>query len=335
MLPAVIVGAALVVASRAIAGPFWGTSYLVLAAATLSAAAIVSTATSEAGGAAWRRRTGAIAAILVAQPALWATVALADHWAPGTRITWALAVLAGTWHLPLIAVFSVLPLLAIADIGARSTRGRVAAVGGSLACAAATFALFFSDFDPFTAEPLLTWEHGEALGAASNLLFLGTVLVGPVSSLLHALRAGSETASMTQIALVSLAGVAIVMLCGALGATTGLGAVTLFVGLDAAVGVTTVGTLRVLAQARAAAREPVVRIGRLSERESEVLGLVASGLTNAGVAERLVVSERTVDAHLRSIFAKLDLPEGPLVNRRVHAALLWSESQHQRTLTPE
>ncbi len=43
----------------------------------------------------------------------------------------------------------------------------------------------------------------------------------------------------------------------------------------------------------------------LSEREVEVLQLVAQGLTNPQVAERLYLSRRTVDAHLQRIFAKL------------------------------
>jgi DNA-binding CsgD family transcriptional regulator len=43
----------------------------------------------------------------------------------------------------------------------------------------------------------------------------------------------------------------------------------------------------------------------LSEREAEVLGLIAKGLTNAQAAERLYLSPRTIDAHLRRIYDKL------------------------------
>ena len=47
--------------------------------------------------------------------------------------------------------------------------------------------------------------------------------------------------------------------------------------------------------------------GDLSLREVEVLRLVALGLTNAQVADRLVISPRTVNAHLRSIYSKLEI----------------------------
>jgi DNA-binding NarL/FixJ family response regulator len=46
---------------------------------------------------------------------------------------------------------------------------------------------------------------------------------------------------------------------------------------------------------------------RLSQREVEVLRLVATGLTDAQVAERLVLSTRTVSTHLRSIYSKLEV----------------------------
>jgi DNA-binding NarL/FixJ family response regulator len=55
----------------------------------------------------------------------------------------------------------------------------------------------------------------------------------------------------------------------------------------------------------------------LSQREVEVLSLVAQGLTNAAIAGHLVVSVRTVHAHLRSIYRKLD------VHSRTAAAALF------------
>lgn len=59
----------------------------------------------------------------------------------------------------------------------------------------------------------------------------------------------------------------------------------------------------------------------LSEREREILALMAEGLSNVAVSEQLYLTERTVEAHIRSIFRKLGLPALPDVNRRVLAVL--------------
>jgi DNA-binding NarL/FixJ family response regulator len=59
----------------------------------------------------------------------------------------------------------------------------------------------------------------------------------------------------------------------------------------------------------------------LSAREREVLGLMAEGLTNTGIAKRLFLSERTVEAHVRQVMLKLSLRESEDSNRRVLAVL--------------
>lgn len=67
-------------------------------------------------------------------------------------------------------------------------------------------------------------------------------------------------------------------------------------------------------------------VATLSVREREVLSLVAEGLTNVGIARRLVVSERTVEAHVRHVLLKLDVPEDVEGNRRVLAVLAYLRS---------
>jgi DNA-binding NarL/FixJ family response regulator len=61
----------------------------------------------------------------------------------------------------------------------------------------------------------------------------------------------------------------------------------------------------------------------LSEREREVLSLVAEGLSNRAIAQQLFIAERTVEVHTRHVFTKLGLLEDDLNNRRVLAALTY------------
>jgi len=81
---------------------------------------------------------------------------------------------------------------------------------------------------------------------------------------------------------------------------------------------------RFLERPPAAASEPP-KLQSLSPREREVLGLVAAGLTNTEISERLVVSLATVKTHMRSILSKLDARD------RVQAVLL----AHQYGITAD
>ena len=64
-------------------------------------------------------------------------------------------------------------------------------------------------------------------------------------------------------------------------------------------------------------------LGDLTEREREVLSLVAEGLTNKAIATRLFVTERSVEAHVTQIFLKLHLDSNPDSHRRVLAVLAY------------
>jgi DNA-binding NarL/FixJ family response regulator len=64
-------------------------------------------------------------------------------------------------------------------------------------------------------------------------------------------------------------------------------------------------------------------VANLTPRQREVLELVAEGLSNRAIAERLVVVERTVEAHVQQIFLELGLDQGPDTHRRVLAVLAY------------
>lgn len=64
-------------------------------------------------------------------------------------------------------------------------------------------------------------------------------------------------------------------------------------------------------------------LGRLTEREREVLSLMAEGHSNATIATRLSLNRRTAESHVSHILTKLDLPPDNTTDRRVSAVIVW------------
>ncbi|MEU3113447.1 helix-turn-helix transcriptional regulator [Micromonospora chalcea] len=173
--------------------------------------------------------------------------------------------------------------------------------------------------------------RGAGLAAAALLVVgVGTLVAAPgtslgptsvalvVSALTVAVVGGAWAGTGRLSALLTAAPTAPVTPRGGVEGTTGGGAAE------------TTNVIEPAAPARAAvdAAGPV-SVGGLTAREREVLAALADGASNAGIAAQLVVSERTVDAHLRAIFVKLDLTPGGGTNRRVRAARIWLEHARQ------
>jgi DNA-binding NarL/FixJ family response regulator len=82
-----------------------------------------------------------------------------------------------------------------------------------------------------------------------------------------------------------------------------------------------------LVQELLAARRRGDFLRQLTERERQVLALMAEGRSNAGIARRLWITEGTVEKHVRSILARMRLPETGDDHRRVLAVLAYLESR--------
>jgi DNA-binding NarL/FixJ family response regulator len=81
---------------------------------------------------------------------------------------------------------------------------------------------------------------------------------------------------------------------------------------------------------RSSSRTHETRLSRLSAREMTVLGLMAEGLTNVGIACRLGIGARTVESHVKAVFTKLGLPLRPSVDRRVLAVIAYLSAAPDR-----
>jgi DNA-binding NarL/FixJ family response regulator len=78
--------------------------------------------------------------------------------------------------------------------------------------------------------------------------------------------------------------------------------------------------------ARLVGRRRTGPLQALTERERDVLALMAEGHSNEGIGQRLFLSQRTVETHIRQIFSKLDLRDTPAYHRRVVAVLTYLRS---------
>jgi DNA-binding NarL/FixJ family response regulator len=70
-------------------------------------------------------------------------------------------------------------------------------------------------------------------------------------------------------------------------------------------------------------RREQAKLDNLTPRELEILALIAEGYSNSAIAETVVVTKRSVERHINSIFSKLELREADDISRRVKATLLY------------
>jgi len=82
-----------------------------------------------------------------------------------------------------------------------------------------------------------------------------------------------------------------------------------------------------IVQELVSARRPNDPLGALTDREREVLALMAEGRSNSGIAKQLWVAEGTVEKHVRSILSKLELPETAEDHRRVLAVVKYLDAR--------
>jgi len=231
------------------------------------------------------------------------------------------------WLGALFVSFTMLALACLSSRGAARSRLGFAALG-------AVFPLFAIVVCVLLA---ISRDPGELDSSTGSVAFVATLSACCALSLLAAVLARAElinpravrglvitaVAGFASVGAVTLGTLAASSLAGAGAATVAIATAAIAAAAVAAGWIASAALVRALTVPPSPASS---RVPGLSPREQEVLGLLAQGASNAGIAAQLVISERTVDAHLRSIFTKLDLEGSTASSRRVQAARVWLES---------
>lgn len=273
---------------------------------------------------------------------LTAALAVALRSAPFVQLTAAL-------RMPILASFAGVLLAAATPTPARRTLSRgilvAATVGFASVLLLSAQQTVFGDFEPLFVVPEPWGPLWAALGVATVWCVTGSLLVVPAMLWWDVVRGRRD-----QTALAALSGLPLLLLILAVGLAvwrvgaegmaasayiaTGFTAVVLSFGLPLSTRLAGAGSLSaalvdpsplktMTSDAPVAAPDVAPSLTR---RERDVLELLACGLTNRQVAEQLVLSKRTVDAHARSVFTKLGVSgEG---SPRVRAALIWERMTH-------
>ena len=221
------------------------------------------------------------------------------------------------WNLALLGAVVLLGVRAArASVVDRGRLARAAAVASTAPCLVATCLALAVLRDPGEVDP--------SAGSVAYLVAVaGTAVLAAKAVSSDGPRAVRAVATQWGASVVVILGV---LVAGSVAVTLG---VVLVGVLTLAVGAATHAAVRRHERwsAPPAPRPVTAAVPRLSARENDVLAGVASGRTNAGIAEDLFLSERTVEQHLRSIFEKLDLGVHGDTNRRVRAAAVWWQHQ--------
>ncbi len=71
-------------------------------------------------------------------------------------------------------------------------------------------------------------------------------------------------------------------------------------------------------------------VANLTKREVEILAMIAEGRSNAAIRRALVLSTKTVESHVRNVYAKLSVDDTDGCHRRVQAALIFLDARASR-----